>query len=568
MKRKIKFKFISWFYTDTKNVIQSITTSKTLMNNLWLAAAFIYVKSNERRDKPCEFKYLCFKDIKKHANNIDDSILKDFIGRLKQEKIITVNQSYSADKHYSKQYAVNLAYKEQMLDIFHVEEIVELRISKISFAEWELLTKEDMFNILNEQIQVKEENVFDELNKENPYEEYEKNSIGYHQGETETEKILHQRMINNFNFDIQKVREHIINGGNYYEEVNKLIKFVKSTKHKTYSSIHGRVYLNGYSNGSKEFRDTFKYDDNALVQLMDVKSCFVLLTVILAKMSKEVDKEQINILYHLITQNDIYQIICDKIYGHKAYFEPEKYRNSAKLAVLRWFFMSNEGKKKCGWSSQLFNIRNYFKYSFPTYYKWLVTYNEIKVDGKKKSCLAIDCQWLENKLIINTLMKKFVNYKVVTLHDSLWISKDQYNAELKSEVEQYFYKYVQRLITDEEELRFDLEQINGWSEAVVFMSKWIMSKDFIREMQAKLSPYECLRIQQQIHIDTMAERKKTSQYFQNAITWIKNCKLYLFKELNNQLQFKKFNRRANECRQRFKISYVDRCGRVIVPNSV
>lgn len=561
MKKLIKFKFICWFYNDVKTVIESVSEKESIRNNLWLAAAFIYIKSNERRDKPCQFKYLCFKDIKKHANNVDDKLLGDFISELKDKKIITVNQSYSVDKHYSKQYAVSLKYKEQLLDLFHTEQIIELRISNNSFKEWQLLTKEQMFNILNEEIITKEEDIFDEL-KENPYEEYEKNSFGYHQGESETEKILHQRMLTNFNFDKEKIREHINNSSKQYEQINKLSRFVKSTKHRTYSSIHGRVYLNGYSNGSKEFRDTFKYDDNALVQLMDVKSCFVLLTVILAKMSNKVDNVQIEQLYHTVTQDDIYQRLAD-LNNSIAFFEPQKHRDIMKKNTLRWFFMSNEGKKKCGWSKELTSVKNYFKNCFPSYYKWLTTYKEITVDGKKKNCLAIDCQWLQNYLIINTLMKKFINYKVITLHDSLWISKDQYSKELKNEVQQYFNRTVEGMLMSEQELREQIEQVNCWRDAMQFMSTWTLSKDFIREIEARLPLQDRIRIQQQIYLDTIVIRVKTAQYFQNAVTWLQNCCLYTRKELRDKFQYDKLRNRAFTRRQRQVVHFVDGFGRVL-----
>ena len=188
MKNIIRFKFEGWFYEDVKRVIDSFTVSNSVKNNLWLAVAYIYVSSNEKREKPCQFKQLMFKDIKHHGNNIDDKILSDFIQKLRDEKIITVNDSYSTDLHFAKHYAVSLRYKDYLLDLFHAEQIVELKMAKKCFEAWQLLYKEDLFNILNEERKVEED--FFKEEKENAYEEYEKGCIGYHQNETQQQKLI------------------------------------------------------------------------------------------------------------------------------------------------------------------------------------------------------------------------------------------------------------------------------------------------------------------------------------------------------------------------------------------
>ena len=573
MKQNIKFKFEGWFYRDVKEQIDLFTDKESIKNNLWLVVAYIYVSSNQKREKPCEFKYLCFNDIVGHANNVDKRLVSAFINVLKDKKIITVNDSYSADLHYAKQYAVSLRYKENLLDIFHSEEVVELNLSKNSFKSWELITKEDLFNILDLEIDSCYEG--DKEVKENPYDEYEKNSIGYHEGETRTERVLHDRMIWNFSFNKDKIREHINKSSNQYEELNKLIKFVKSTKHKTYSSIHGRVYLNGYSNGSKEYRDTFMFDEQPLVEIMDVKSCFVLLTVLLAKLKNAVDDNELIRLYGIVTERDIYEEIGTGLT-----------RQQAKLAVLRWFFMSNAAKKRSGWSKDLLAVKNYFKTNFPKYYNWLVNYAEIEVGGKKKkSCLAIDCEWLENKLVINTLMRNFAEHSVITLHDSLWIKKSEYSYTLRDQVLRFWKKLTDGIMFGDnnpkkDEMTKDVE-IGLREEEFDFLSfpkvqtifdNYELSIDVMRQIVEQMDQNNRKHLQNEMFAACTIVKVLTAYYLKNCIKYLQNnMAKYLKEELEKYRALSKFKDRLDwittpqyqKMHNRQVVYYTDYNGRVI-----
>lgn len=472
MKKSINyvFRFEERFYDDVERVINNMKANDSEKNNMWLIAAYIYNRSNAEKTKPCQFMNISRKSLRKCVNMQENSVISDFIQELKNNDIIIINKRWKAQQ-FAKQYAVSINYKESLLNPLREMKSKIVKLTKGSFRAWGLISSEELIKYVNEQ-----NVIFTQKDKEqNIYKEYEKNSIGYHEGKTETEKILHERMEKNFSFNNELIIDHINKSSNIYDEVEKLIRFVKATKNKTYSFSHGRSYLNGYSNGAKVYRDTFLYDDKKLIELMDVKSCFVLLTVILASLSNQVEKEEIKKLYKLIVDNDIYVILGAYINKDDYLRYGKEYRDVAKSSVIRWYFMNNQGKKSCGMNKDMNKVKQFFKNNFPTYYSFLTNYAEIKVPTGKiyrtkkkqeqkqqyeiKSCLAIDCQWLENKLIVNTLMKKYQDYKVITLHDSLWISEDQYSEDLVNDVKKEWNNIICKYIfTEKEKEEYDVKQ--------------------------------------------------------------------------------------------------------------
>ena len=93
---------------------------------------------------------------------------------------------------------------------------------------------------------------------------------------------------------------------------------------------------------------------------------------------------------------------------------------------------------------------NYFKKEFPEIYNYLLTYPEVEVEenGKKvkKSKLSVDCQWIENELVLNTLAKwteDTFNVEVWTLHDAICCKEADYLKINWTEVKRMWYEIME-----------------------------------------------------------------------------------------------------------------------------
>ena len=71
---------------------------------------------------------------------------------------------------------------------------------------------------------------------------------------------------------------------------------------------------------------------------------------------------------------------------------------------------------------------------FPKFHKWIHSQQEVQDKNEKKSVLSVKCQWLENKLVMNGLFTEVLNLNVITKHDAIYITEDQYSEQLEEEM--------------------------------------------------------------------------------------------------------------------------------------
>lgn len=208
--------------------------------------------------------------------------------------------------------------------------------------------------------------------------------------------------------------------------------------------IHGRIYQNGWTNLCKEFRGTVKYNGQPMVEAFDVRNCYVQFTAAKLEECGEVDKTELD-------------LFCEKAYSGKFYqflAEGTEYdRNEMKKPWMHYLFSSN-GTKKRGIAQQRsfvdgeaknkfeqeyiarWNVvKNKMVKNFPTIHKFLCNYPQIEVEGRKVSKLSVDLQWIENKYILNGLMRmlelKGKILEPISLHDGIYLTEDQVTEQMK-----------------------------------------------------------------------------------------------------------------------------------------
>lgn len=211
--------------------------------------------------------------------------------------------------------------------------------------------------------------------------------------------------------------------GNDLKKLYWIGRITKSTSDKPVTFSHGRLYRNPYWHClPKEYRQYCLYNKKErIMEGFDVKNCFATLTLRLLE-NKVPDTEY----------KKFKRIVKTGIYEDIAATTVEYDRNDMKQPFCHWLF-SNAKTKKLPINKKFTIVRNYFKEEFPEIYNYLLTYPEVEVEENgrkiKKSKLSVDCQWIENELVLNTLAKwteeKF-NVEVVTLHDAICVKEDDY----------------------------------------------------------------------------------------------------------------------------------------------
>ena len=203
--------------------------------------------------------------------------------------------------------------------------------------------------------------------------------------------------------------------------------------------IHGRIYQNGWTNLSKEYRGTVKLNGQQLVEVFDVRNCYVQFTAAKLEESGLVDSVEL-------------KDFCDRAYSGKFYqflAEGTEYDREEMKQPWMHFLFCSAGTKKRGLAAQKKEyeqgyiakwnvVKEKMKTSYPSIYKFLLSYPQIEIEDRKVSKLSVDLQWIENKYVLNGLMKCLEDKKKInepiSLHDGIYLTKDQATEQ----VQQFF----------------------------------------------------------------------------------------------------------------------------------
>jgi hypothetical protein len=195
-----------------------------------------------------------------------------------------------------------------------------------------------------------------------------------------------------------------------------------------------------FQNLPKDFRDCILYNLNNkkyyIKELFDMKCCFVQLSANLAIQQLNPNNPEYNQLKQEYTRvlntakSDIYTDILNTIN------KPELTRNDIKAKIMLWLFSTNNQRQNIN-DPVIQAITEYFKYKFPNFYQFIISYKLTSSTHKLKSkqnknkvisSLSTDCFNYESELVLNDLIP---NYKqtlkntlaniYIALHDGIYI---------------------------------------------------------------------------------------------------------------------------------------------------
>ena len=250
------------------------------------------------------------------------------------------------------------------------------------------------------------------------------------------EETISNRLAN-ITVDLSALYQH---QGNDLKKLYWIGRISKSTPDKPVTFSHGRLYRNPYWHClPKDYRQYCLYNNKEkIMEGFDVKNCFATLTLKLLEGNVSAEEYK---RFKRTVKTGIYEDIAAQTIEYD--------RNDMKKPFCHWLF-SNAKTKKLPVNRKFTIVRNYFKEEFPEIFNYLLTYPEVEVEENgrktKKSKLSVDCQWIENELVLNTLAKwteeKF-NVEVVTLHDAICVKEDDYLKVNWTEVKRMWYEIME-----------------------------------------------------------------------------------------------------------------------------
>lgn len=261
-------------------------------------------------------------------------------------------------------------------------------------------------------------------------------------------KFPELNMIDNVYEKLEKNDLLEINKLSNYSEVIQLYKtFMNFNKHIfNAGEAYGRIFM-PLQNIPKEFRKCIKYKDENLVELFDIKCCFVQLAGLLAFSRSLINKDEYIKLINA-ANHDIYSEILIFIN------DKNLTRNNIKEQILGWLFCTNI-QREYNKNKVVQGISNYFKHNFEQFYNFVINYNLYLSDkllkNKKKKIinkLSIDCFKYESKIMFNYILpalhKRFPDIPFFSLHDGILTTET--GLTLLNKNESNIYNYINSLI--------------------------------------------------------------------------------------------------------------------------
>lgn len=219
--------------------------------------------------------------------------------------------------------------------------------------------------------------------------------------------------------------------------------------------VHGRIYSNDWTNLSKEERKLVKYNEKQIDEVFDIHNCFIQLLANKLNESGKIDQNELKMFSQLAYSGKFYQyIVKDSVYS----------RDDIKQKVMHFIFSNNWTKRHTianqkkfvdGVATKRFDqnyikqwelVKHVFKQNFPSIFSYMTEYEEVQIEGRKKSKLSVDLQWMENKYMLNGLMKnlqqKGLIKEPISLHDAIYLTKEQVTTEIKELIEEQWLKLV------------------------------------------------------------------------------------------------------------------------------
>ena len=420
------------------------TKSKNSFKNAYLAISALLINECCYNNDNLDYFVNIHSDKFIRISGIDKrkvTVIKDWL--IKYSNIFECNYNHcnSGITNFSYGYRLSPKYHNVFTSKNSSESFTEIsfRISQSSLARLYSLDIKDINKIIkrrkNQQVIYIKRGNDSSLDVDN--EGLTKNNVVYFDrtDKNEWEEEISRRL-EKITVDIKALYQHEGNDLKKFYWISRLLK----AKDKEVTFSHGRLYRNPYWHClPKEYRQYCLYDKNKkIMEGFDVKNCFATLTLKL--LEGKVSTEEFN-KFKRIVKTGIYEDIAARTVEYD--------RNDMKQPFCHWLF-ANAKTKMLPINKKFTIVRNYFKDEFPEIYNYLLSYPEVEADEQnkrvKKSKLSVDCQWIENELVLNTLAKwteeKF-NVQVWTLHDAICCNEDDYLKINWIEVKRMWYDIME-----------------------------------------------------------------------------------------------------------------------------
>lgn len=433
--------------------------TEKLKNDLILAATYmykqckkckhgfvrIYMRVIKRRSNMLPEKYI--RKLIYHISDLRGSVIRKdngtvfFLANEKNE----VKKIFDKKEKEMKEHGVIVRdFKFTNFDYFCRNEVKidGLKMSYKTLKEWNLNTYPELlqtaYSIVDETYQTIGKKR--KKPKVNHYEGIEEKFDGFHFGLTENEKLVIERY-KTLKVDEQNLIKRIQamkfdRTDIQLEKIDELCQVLKTLQQREITFSHGRLYYPMFTKLNKDWRDVLTLNGKHLKQLFDIPTCHSTKSLILYSKSRYRNEVEVKQLYEIIIYGDIYTWIGMKI-GWKDIDEQK--REELKEFFNRWLFLAESGRRKMNGITK--QIDRKMKQLFPSFWCFISDQQEITIvdeDGKQKqkSTLAVKCEWLENKMLVNGLFNEVKHLDTITLHDAIFIAEDQYSDQLAKELKE------------------------------------------------------------------------------------------------------------------------------------
>lgn len=440
----------------------------TLKNDLLLAATYIYQRCRQNK---FGFVRIYVKSIRKHSNMLAEAQIRKLIQHISDVKMsvvrkdngkvfFLVNEKNDIKKIFDKKIG-QMAETNIIVRDFHFtgydylnrneKKIDGLKMSYKTLKSWGLNTYPELlqvaYSVVDETYQTVKKQ---KKTKINGYQNVEYKFEGFHSKLTDEENLVFER------FDqlrveeqtmVERIKQLTFDKENIdFEKVDEASQVLNTLQQRNKSFSHGRLYYPMFTRLNKDWRDVLTLNGQHIKELFDVPTCHSTKSLILYSHSQFRNDQELRKLFDVIMFKDIYCWIGTEI-GWKDIDEQK--REVLKEHFNRWLFLSSSGRRKVGGLTK--EIDQQMKRHFSSFYQFITSQEEIEVvneNGKKviKNTLSVQCEWLENKLLINGLFKKVKHLNTITLHDAIFITVNQWCKSLSDQLKAEWREIVKQEI--------------------------------------------------------------------------------------------------------------------------
>ena len=452
-------------FFDEKDKNKVLT--EKLKNDLILAAYYIYDKCRKNK---YHFTRVYMKAIRRRANMLPEKYIRKLIYHISDVKMsvikkdngtvfFLVNEKNEVKKIFNKEQqsmqqkgVVVRDFKFTHFDFYKKNETMVNGVKMVynTMKDWNLLTYQELKQVAYSVVDGTYQTIGRKKVKVNHYEGIEQKFDGFHIRLTKNE----QAVVNRYKTLLIEEKALIdrIEKNKYYrekinmEDLKELCEVLNTLQKRDFTFSHGRLYYPMWTKLKKQWRGVLTLNGQHLIELFDIPTCHSTKSLILYSKSEYRNEKELVELYDLIMNKDVYCQIA-KMCGEKNI--DGEIRDYYKEVFNTWLFLCKASR--VGLRGKLKQVDKLMQKQYPTFHQFITEQEDITVvdeDGKEvqKNVLSVKCQWLENKMLVNGLFSQVIHLNTITLHDSIWITEDQYCEALERDMYNKWSEMVKKEI--------------------------------------------------------------------------------------------------------------------------